>query len=69
MHGSRSRSCCVEHGTSAIFYAQIVIQANMLSFADAQYAIGVWTFVLIPLIFVMPRRRKGAAPVPVSVEA
>ncbi len=57
-----------EHGSLGQIYQQIVTQASVLSFADAQYALGVLTFVLMPLIFILPRRRAGAAPVPISVE-
>ncbi len=52
----------------AQFYRQILLQASALSYADAQFALGVLTLVLMPLIFVMPRRRSGAGPVQASVE-
>jgi MFS transporter, DHA2 family, multidrug resistance protein len=50
-------------------YGQILTQATVMAYADAQWALGALTFVLVPLVFVMPRRRKGAAaPVNIPVE-
>jgi DHA2 family multidrug resistance protein len=52
-----------------LIYQQIVTQATVMAYADAQWALGALTFVLVPLVFVMPRRRKGAAaPVNIPVE-
>jgi hypothetical protein len=40
-----------------------------MGFADCQYALGALTFVLLPLVFVLPRRRKDAvAPTHIAVE-
>lgn len=50
------------------FYGQILNQASVQAFADAQFALGVLTFVLLPVIFVMPRRRRDAGPVQASIE-
>jgi DHA2 family multidrug resistance protein len=36
-------------------------QAITMAYADCQWALGALTFVLVPLVFVLPRRRKGAA--------
>jgi DHA2 family multidrug resistance protein len=50
-------------------YGQILTQATVMAYADAQWALGALTFVLVPLVFVMPRRRKGAAaPAHIPVE-
>jgi DHA2 family multidrug resistance protein len=52
------------HSTSAAIgtlYADIVTQATTLAYADAQWALGALTFVLLPLVFVLPKRRRGAA--------
>ncbi|MBV8581456.1 MAG: DHA2 family efflux MFS transporter permease subunit [Candidatus Eremiobacteraeota bacterium] len=57
--------------TSAVMtlYQQIAVQATVMAYADAQWALGALTFVLLPLVFVLPRRRKGpSAPVHVSME-
>ncbi|HTD33642.1 MAG TPA: DHA2 family efflux MFS transporter permease subunit [Candidatus Elarobacter sp.] len=52
-----------------VLYGQIMTQATVMAYADAQWALGALTFVLVPLVFVMPRRRKGAAaPVNIPVE-
>jgi DHA2 family multidrug resistance protein len=50
-----------EHGSVAQFYAQVVQQATVLAFADAQYALGTLTFALVPLILILPRRRRNSA--------
>lgn len=47
------------HGSLMHFYSAIVNQATVLSFADAQYALGVLTLAMIPLVFVLPRRRRA----------
>jgi len=50
-------------------YQQIVTQAVTMGYADCQWALGALTFVLMPLVFVLPRRRRGAAaPMHIPVE-
>lgn len=50
-------------------YQLIVQQASVMAYADAQWALGALTFFLLPLVFVLPRRRRGAAaPANISVE-
>jgi DHA2 family multidrug resistance protein len=59
------------HSTSAALstiYGQISTQAAVMAYADCQWALGALTFVLLPLVFVLPRRRKSAAPVEISAE-
>jgi DHA2 family multidrug resistance protein len=60
------------HSTSAALanvYAQVVTQSVTMAYADCQWALGALTFVLLPLVFVLPRRRKGAAaPTHIPVE-
>ena len=59
------------HSTSAALanmYQQIVTQAGVMAYADAQWALGALTFFLLPLVFVLPRRRAGAAPVEIPAE-
>jgi DHA2 family multidrug resistance protein len=52
-----------------LLYQQIIAQATSLSYADAQLSLGVLAVALMPLIFVLPRRRKGAsAPVALAAE-
>jgi DHA2 family multidrug resistance protein len=36
-------------------------QAITMAYADCQWALGALTFILVPLVFVLPRRRRGAA--------
>ena len=50
-------------------YQQILTQAGVMAYADCQWALGALTFFLLPLVFVLPRRRKGgAAPAHIPVE-
>jgi len=59
------------HSSSAAvmdLYRQVVVQANVMAYADCQWALGALTFFLLPLVFVLPRRRKSAAPVQISAE-
>ena len=42
-------------------YQLVLQQATVMAYADCQWALGALTFVLLPLVFVLPRRRKGAA--------
>ena len=41
-----------------------------MAYADWQWALGALTFVLLPLVFVLPKRKKDAprAPAHISVE-
>ena len=64
---SRS-SCTARRAALTDLYQQIVQQAGVMAYADCQWALGALTFVLLPLVFVLPRRRKGAAP-PVHISA
>jgi DHA2 family multidrug resistance protein len=53
----------------ANLYALTLQQATVMAYADAQWALGALTFFLLPLVFVLPRRRRGAAaPVNIPVE-
>ncbi|HZX67824.1 MAG TPA: DHA2 family efflux MFS transporter permease subunit [Candidatus Elarobacter sp.] len=61
------------HSTGAAvgnLYQQILIQSTVMAYADCQWALGALTFILLPLVFVLPRRKKDAprAPVHISVE-
>jgi DHA2 family multidrug resistance protein len=56
------------HGTIANLYATIIAQASAMSFADAQLALGALAFALMPLIFILPKRRKDAAKVEIPAE-
>ncbi|HEY4440230.1 MAG TPA: DHA2 family efflux MFS transporter permease subunit [Candidatus Elarobacter sp.] len=50
-------------------YQLVLQQATVMAYADAQWALGALTFFLLPLVFVLPRRRKGvAAPTNIPVE-
>ena len=50
-------------------YQLILQQSTVMAYADAQWALGALTFFLLPLVFVLPRRRKGAAaPTHIPVE-
>ena len=50
-------------------YGLILRESTVMAYADAQWALGALTFLLLPLVFVLPRRRKGAAaPTTIHVE-
>ncbi|MDQ6925880.1 MAG: DHA2 family efflux MFS transporter permease subunit [Candidatus Eremiobacteraeota bacterium] len=49
-------------------YGLILQQSTVMAYADAQWALGALTFFLLPLVFVLPRRRKGAA-APINIPA
>jgi DHA2 family multidrug resistance protein len=53
-----------------IMYQQILQQSSVMGYADCQYALAALTFVLLPLVFVLPKRRKGApaGPTHIAVE-
>lgn len=50
-------------GGLAFIYQEVMRQASMLSFNDAFYALGIATAVLVPLTFLLRRRRAGGVPV------
>ncbi|MBV9646343.1 MAG: DHA2 family efflux MFS transporter permease subunit [Candidatus Eremiobacteraeota bacterium] len=58
-----------QHNSLAILYQQIIVQATTLAYSDAQYILGVLAVLLMPLIFVLPRRRAmTAAPAAIPAE-
>jgi len=60
------------HSTTAAvgnLYQQIITQSTVMAYADCQWALGALTFVLLPLVFVLPRRKKGAPSAPVHIPA
>jgi DHA2 family multidrug resistance protein len=57
-----------KHGSIGQLYGAVLNQASALSFADCQWVLGVVALLLTPLVFVMPKRRRGAAPAHVSYE-
>jgi DHA2 family multidrug resistance protein len=61
----------MHNATGAILnlYQLILQQSTVMAYADAQWALGALTFILLPLVFMLPRRRKGAAaPTNIPVE-
>lgn len=54
--------------TLGMVYQQIVVQATTMAYADAQWVLGAITFVLLPLVFVLPKRRPNAAPIQIPAE-
>jgi DHA2 family multidrug resistance protein len=57
----------VEHGGVGALYGTIVQQASTLSYADASHLLGALTLCCVPLVLVMERAKRRAAP-GVSVE-
>ena len=56
-----------EHGSLGQLYGTVVREASVMSFADCQFVLGVLAFVLLPLVFVLPKRRNGGPPGPVVI--
>ncbi len=58
-----------QHGSLGQLYGTVLKEASVMSFADCQFVLGVLAIALMPLVFVLPKRRTGAAgPVTVSLE-
>jgi DHA2 family multidrug resistance protein len=60
------------HSTTAAvgnLYQLTLQQASVMAYADCQWALGALTFVLLPLVFVLPRPKKGAPRAPVHIPA
>lgn len=57
-----------KHGSLGQLYRQILVQASAMSYADAQFALGALAFLLMPLIMVLPKRRKDAGPIEISAD-
>ncbi|HTW84202.1 MAG TPA: DHA2 family efflux MFS transporter permease subunit [Candidatus Sulfotelmatobacter sp.] len=53
----------------ATLYQDIVAQAYTMAYADAQWALGALAFVLLPLVFVLPKRRRGRMGPPIEIPA
>jgi DHA2 family multidrug resistance protein len=56
-----------EHGSIGQLYGTVVREATVMSFADCQYVLGILAIALLPLVFVLPKKRSGG-PVHVSLE-
>ncbi len=57
-----------EHGSLGQLYGTVLREASVMSFADCQFVLGVLAVVLVPLVFVLPKRRQTGGPVHVSLE-
>ena len=55
-------------GSLGQLYGQVLTQASAMSYADAQYVIGLLALGLIPVVFIMPRKKTGAPAVAPSFE-
>ncbi len=55
-------------GNVGLLYQAILAQAAAMSFADAQFALGILAFALMPFILVLPKRRKDAGHIEIAVE-
>jgi DHA2 family multidrug resistance protein len=62
------QSLLANHGTIGNLYGLIVAQASAMSYADAQLSLGALAFALMPLIFILPKRRKNAAKIDIPAE-
>jgi DHA2 family multidrug resistance protein len=57
-----------EHGSLGQLYGTVVREASVMSFADIQFVLGVLAIGLLPVVFILPKPRKTAGPVHVSLE-
>jgi DHA2 family multidrug resistance protein len=56
-------------GALHTMYQTILQQSSVMAYADCQFALGALTFILLPLVFVLPKRRKNTtAPAHIPVE-
>jgi DHA2 family multidrug resistance protein len=56
------------HGSLGQFYGDVLTEASALSYADAQFAIGILALVLLPVVFIMPKKKSGGPAVAPSFE-
>jgi len=58
-----------QHGSLGQLYGAVLREASVMSFADCQWVLGVLAIALLPLVFVLPKRRAAApGPVHISME-
>jgi DHA2 family multidrug resistance protein len=57
-----------DHGSLNILYSNIIMQASVMSYADCQRILGYLAFALLPIVFVLPKRKKEAASAHISLE-
>ncbi len=62
------QSLLAHNGTIDQLYATILAQAGAMSYADAQLALGALAFALMPLILLLPKRRRDAARIEIPAE-
>jgi DHA2 family multidrug resistance protein len=55
-------------GSLGQLYGDVVREASVMSFADCQFVLGVLAIALLPLVFVLPKKRAAAGPVHISME-
>jgi hypothetical protein len=56
------------NGSIDALYATILCEASALSYADCQFVLGVLAVVLLPVVLVLPKRRRAQVAVSVSIE-
>ncbi len=56
-----------QHGSLGALYADVLREASVMSFADCQFVLGVLAIALVPLVFVLPKRRPGTPVGPISM--
>ncbi|GAC1543148.1 MAG: hypothetical protein NVS2B17_22540 [Candidatus Velthaea sp.] len=68
-HGNIAlQNLLAHHGSLGQVYATVVAQASTMAYADAQLALGALTFVLMPLILILPKRRKDVGKIEIPAE-
>ena len=56
-----------QHGSIGQLYGDVLREASVMSFADCQFLLGVLAIALLPLVFVLPKKRAAAGPVHISL--
>ena len=57
-----------QHGSIGQLYGDVLKEASVMSFADCQFLLGVLAIALLPLVFVLPKKRAAAGPAHISFE-
>jgi DHA2 family multidrug resistance protein len=57
------------HGSISLLYADVVREASVFSYADCQFVLGILAIVLLPIVFLLPKRKRAQSPAaPISFE-
>jgi hypothetical protein len=57
-----------DHGSLNILYSKVIMEASVISYADCQRILGYLAFALLPIVFVLPKRKKETASAHISLD-